>query len=198
MSVLDAEELFHLGLNAIQSGDHEKAILSLKESIEIEPSARAIYVLGAEYAEIGMYSRAMEQLKMAVNIEPTLWMAHFQLGLLMMAHEGVMSAERAWANLDELGDDHYLVLFKNGLLQIEHGDIQTGIVLLRAGIAANTIHVTLNADIERVIESTSIENSAVETKNEGETVIAPQPDESRGDTAASHLFLSAYKGGKKN
>ena len=54
---LDLDEMFHLAINASSKGDHERAILLLKQGAELEGSARFFYLLGAEHAEIGMLHR---------------------------------------------------------------------------------------------------------------------------------------------
>ena len=39
---LDAKELFHLGIKYSEQGDHDKAIIYLKESLEKESDAKAL------------------------------------------------------------------------------------------------------------------------------------------------------------
>jgi len=180
MSVLDADELLHLGLHATNNNDPEKALEYLKSCLELEPQrADAMYLLGATYAQLGMYDRAAETLAQTIALNPRQHTAVFQLGLLQLTRGDVEAARRTWSALDELGGDHYLYLFKSAMLALVADDFSECIALIERGIGLNAVNEALNNDMRRVRES-------AETARAGETAATD-------NAAVGHLVLSGYQ-----
>lgn len=184
MGSLDAEELFHLGLKASEAGDHEKAILRLKESLEKNPAAATQYILAAEYAEIGMYPRAIDGMERTITLDPTLWTAYLQKGMLHLVTGDPSSAQSSLAPLldkEQLGSLH---LFASGIDALLLGEPERAVALLKKGIELNESNPALNKDMERILA--------------GLQLSLKQPDVDVGEKSKSEsgesnrFFLSSY------
>lgn len=186
MSGLDAQELLHLGLHATQNDDTTQAIECLKRCIELEPAnSRAMYLLGALYAQIGMYDRARENLVSAVALDPGQHTAVFQLGLLHLTSGEVSNAEAAWRGLDTLAADHFLNLFRRGLLALAADDFTASAELLGQGIEANTENEALNNDMRAMRAS-----AEAASQRQGTLISGAREHTSDGD---GHHLLGAYR-----
>lgn len=181
---LDADELLHLAIDASQKDDNSGSLSYLKQALTIEPNnAKLHYMLGAIHAEIGMYERAVADMQKAVDLDATLVTAVFQLGLLHITSGNVAEAEKAWASLDQLGEENCLYLFKKGILHLAANEFAECVELLNKGISLNTINPALNKDMQMLIEQ------AQKAIDSGAT---SDPGESSSDSASNHVFLSAY------
>lgn len=187
ISHLDAEELLHLSIKAMQANNHDTAITYLKRTIDLEPAnSQAHYLLAAEYAEIGMYDRAATGMEKALEINPNLPTARFQLGLLHITAGQVEQARSTWEDLSELGDENPLFLFKEGLLRLAEDKFTECDELLRKGIERNDINQALNNDMQRIL-------SNITDKLNGQTDSLTPADEELEEQPASHAFLSKYQ-----
>jgi len=149
---LDADELLQLCLRAAAENRHEDAIAYLKRALAVKPrDGRLHYMLAAEHAQIGLYDRAAEEMAKAVELDPSLVTAHFQLGLLHLTSGRVPQAESAWRPLDKLGLDHFLHLFKTGMLHLVRDEFKECESCLERGIKANNFNEALNVDMRRVL-----------------------------------------------
>ena len=187
---LDAEELLHLAVAASDRNESDRAIDLLKQAIEIDPNeARAHYMLGAEHAQIGLFDRAIADMSRAVEIDGELDAARFQLGLLQLTSRQPQLAEQTWQPLDRLGDDHFYVLFKSGLLALARDDFAVTLNLLRRGQAANTVNEPLNRDMQRIV-------AQVEQLTGAAT--APAAPASTSAEESGHVLLNAYTGRQRH
>lgn len=149
---LDAEELLQLALRASDENKHEDAIAYLRRGLALKPDeGRLHYMLGAEHAQIGLYERAREEMARAVELDPSLVTAHFQLGLLWITSGRPAEAEAAWKPLDKLGKEHFLVLFKTGMLHLARDEFRQCVECLERGIQGNHFNEALNDDMRRVM-----------------------------------------------
>ena len=149
---LDAEELLHLALKASNENGHEQSITYLKRALELKPNeGRLHYMLAAEHAQMGLYDRAAQEMARAVELDPSLTTAHFQLGLLHITSARVAEAEAAWRPLDKLGEDHFLRLFKTGMLHLVRDEFSESVRCLERGIQANNFNEALNNDMRKVL-----------------------------------------------
>lgn len=184
---LTTDELMHLALHAVGQKSHDKAISFLKRLLSIEPeNGKAHYLMGAVHAEIGMHAQAAEEMTHALDLEPDLHTARFQLGLLNLTSGKVDEAEQVWTELDILGDQDPLYLFKKGMLHLVKDEFGPCIKLLKAGIEVNTLNEDLNNDMRRVImdaEKAMARQSTVDT----EDVDNPATADGR------HILLSVYE-----
>jgi tetratricopeptide (TPR) repeat protein len=149
---LDADELLQLALKASGEASHEQSITYLKRALDLKPNeGRLHYMLAAEHAQMGLYDRAAEEMAKAVELDPSLVTAHFQLGLLHITSGRVAQAEAAWRPLDKLGKDHFLHLFKTGMLHLVRDEFKESASCLERGLKANTFNDALNNDMRRVL-----------------------------------------------
>ncbi|MDF0606937.1 hypothetical protein HZU77_014975 [Neisseriaceae bacterium TC5R-5] len=165
LSLLDAEELFQLSLNAIERQDHAQAITLLKHGLSQTPEdGRLHYLLGAEYAQIGMSERAAQQLETALLYDASLLTARFQLGLLYLtAGQAGPAIEALTPLIEPLEDGAPLRLFAEGLLCLLDDQLEECKRKLAQGIAANQAVPVLNHDMQKIIdrinEQTNISSS---------------------------------------
>ena len=142
---LDAQELLHLALKAMDEQRDAEAISLLKRGVALAPDdGRMHYLLGAMHAQLQMYDRAIEEMQRAVALAPHIDMAHFQLGLLLLTSGQVDAARTAWAALEALPAEHPLMLFRTGLLELVNDDFDRCIDHLRRGIELNAEQPPLN------------------------------------------------------
>ena len=183
----DDEELFHLALKAMESGQTEQAVLHLKQLVAMTPEhGRAHYLLGALHAEIGMYERAIEDIQRAVEFEPELPTAHFQLGLLYATSGQVAEAEHAWAVLDQLGGNDPLFIFKRGLIHLMHDEFEACSEDLKRGIQLNQTNPALNSDMQRIAQTIS----QLPKEPDAESELANESDQ---QASGRHILLNAYQ-----
>jgi Flp pilus assembly protein TadD len=182
---LDAQELLHLALKAMEDQRDAEAISLLKRGIELEPDdGRLYYLLGAMHAQVRMYDRAITEMQRAVELAPHIEMAHFQLGMLLLTSGQVEAARTAWSALEGLDRDHALKLFITGMLDLVADDFDGCIAKLRRGIERNTEQAPLNRDMQRVIE-------AAEAARAGQ--VPPGSGQPESGTAARHVLLAGYR-----
>lgn len=190
---LDAEELFHLALDASEKGDRDKTLSYLKRSIELEPKATSIYILAAEYAEIGMMQRAIEGMQQAIELDPSLWTAHFQLGLLYLTQNLIQEARNAWSTLLELGPSEYIYYFALGLTQLVDEQTDDALASLQTGMEMNEANPALNRDIASIINNILSSDDEAGNDSDVDSIsvasITSTPTAKEGN---QHLFLSNY------
>jgi len=184
-ATLDEDELVHLALRASREQRQDEAMAYLKRAIDAFPnSARAHYLLGAEYAQIGMVDRAIEAMSAAVRLDPALSTAQFQLGLLHFTIGRRREAELAWKPLDKLKPTDSLFLFKSALLHWLDDDTTASIRELEQGIANNAFSEPLNEDMRRVLR---------DVQARAASRAAPSADANQVTSPSTHALLSAYR-----
>jgi len=157
MKTSDPEKLFDLALAASHARDTQKSIGYIKSAIEQAPDdARMRYMLGTLYADIGLYDNAIGNMENALRLDENYHIARFHLGLFYLMAGQQAEAETTWGALNSLGEDHYLNLFKEGLLKIVHDEVHEGISLIKAGIENNQINEGLNQDMQAAIDNASL------------------------------------------
>jgi tetratricopeptide (TPR) repeat protein len=193
-TMLDAEELQHLALKAMEADQNDAAISFLKRALTLAPEdGELYYMLGAVHAEIGMHKRAAEEIAHGLTLAPNLHPASFQLGLLHLTNGDFEQAKLAWQPLSQLESDHPLRVFAQGLTHLGNDEFKECIEELQRGIAVCG-NDTLNNDMRRVIQ-------------EAQTALAAQGSEAQaavtptGRAAASklqhnnsqHVLLAGYQ-----
>ncbi len=153
-SALDVDELFHLGLHAMENNHPEDALKYFRRVISLdEKHANAWYLMGATHAQLGMFDRAQSELEQAVSLNPSQTTAHFQLGLLHLTSGRLPQAKAAWSALSMLPAEDSLRLFKDGLLCLADDKFAECVRLLQQGIANNQTNLPLNRDMAKVVEA---------------------------------------------
>ena len=118
--MLDAEEYFHLALDATKQGLHHPAMEYLHKCLEQEPdNANAIFLLAAEHAELGLYKRAIEGMKKSIELDDQLDMAYYQLALLYLQQGEEAEAYSLWQHLSLQSPDPSIREFSQGMLIFE-------------------------------------------------------------------------------
>lgn len=187
MEKLDAQELFHLGIKASETGDHDKAIVFLKESIDKQADPKVQYILAAEYAEIGMVDRAIENMEQAISIDETLFTARLQLGLLYSLKNDALAALNAWEPLKTLPSTDPLHLFATGLIDLLNNKSKEAYHMIEKGIAANKNNPSLNNNMNQILAHITTTSDSLQNI-----------DSTTSTNAAKRLFLNAYSNDKKN
>lgn len=181
MTELDLDEMFHLAIHASNKGDHERAIVLLKQGAEREASARFHYMLGAEHAEIGMLDRAIQDIEKALSLDGSLAEARFQLGLLYALRDDKGMAVSTWAELERFPDKPHLICFKTAIELYFERDVNAAITKMQEGISLNKTNPALNNDMTNLIEN-------------WKSALPQDTDETSEPTSSTgHHFLSAYK-----
>jgi Flp pilus assembly protein TadD len=190
-SALDAEELMHLAMRAMDNEKSEDAITYLKRALALAPNdGRLHFLLGSLHAEIGLDERAIAELARAVQLAPELHTAHFQLGTLLLKRGEVARATEAWRPLDVLERNHPLYLFKSALSRLADGDYAGCIAELKQGIARNDENEFLNVEMREVLARTEALLAAEgQSAPSGSANASPQRD----DEPAHHVLLAGYQ-----
>lgn len=104
--ILDAEELFHVALSAMQQGRDGEALVCLKQLLVLEPGhPEAQHLLGAQYAQLRMFGRAEAVWTALLNAHPGHASARFQLGRLLMLKGDADAVARVLQPLAAGSDD---------------------------------------------------------------------------------------------
>lgn len=185
---LDADELFHFAIQASQNKENDKAVLYLKQAIEQTPDdAKLYFLLGAQHADLHMYEKAIEDMVKAITLEPSLYIAHFQLGLLYATSSRIDEAEQAWLALDKLGENDALNFFRKGLLHLARDEFEKAKYYLKSGIDHNQSNPKLNQDMQNMLNQ--VLNICPDTE-EPKTGIDEQS--AKENRSGNRFFLSAY------
>ena len=192
--MLDAEELLHLSLKAMEQDRDEDAITLLKRALAVAPGSGLLHhLLGAMYAELNMTDRAITEMTKAIELAPELEMARFQLGLLHYTAADLELAEQVWEPLSHLPPEHHLALFRSGLLALVNDEYEKAAQDLIRGIELNTDHPSLNNDIRMLIElaEQAVDEAIAETNAQENAGAEPEPPVA---DAGRHVLLSGYQG----
>ena len=113
-------------------------------------NAELHYLMGAQLAQLGHYERAATEIIQALELQPDLHTARLQLGLLYLTLGQPERSLASWEPLGSLALDSWPRLFKQGLEALIHDDFERCVLLLEAGMSANTVNAPLNGDMERL------------------------------------------------
>jgi len=195
-SGLDADELLHLAMKAMDAGNHEATIGYLKRGLAIAPDDGGLhYLLGAIHAELGMHDRAIAELTRATELAPHLETAHFQLGLLHAARGDISRAMTAWQPIESLPSDHPLYLFRAGVLHLADENYEACISAIRDGIARNQEFAALNDDMGRLITQAEAALAAGRGRREPARQKPVTIEHAPSVNEAQHVLLSRYQSG---
>ena len=186
MSKDDQSSLTSLAMQASQAGDSTRAIQLFEQVAKADPgNAIPHYLMGAEYAQLGRMIDAEAAFARAVLLAPALHMARFQLGLLQYTERRVAVAMMTWKPLTELPASEPLHCFVLGLAALARDDFDEARARLLEGIAANTAHPPLNADMRMVL-------ARIDALQGGAPAETPGADAPAVDSDV-HVLLSNYQ-----
>jgi len=119
----DVEEYLHLAMYWRSLGNHRACMSYLQELLRLQPRhALAIYLLAAQHGEIGSHERAIKGMRAALAINPRLYMARFQLGLLLLHVRRPVHAREALETLPNTPDP-VLRTYAETLVALAHGNL---------------------------------------------------------------------------
>jgi tetratricopeptide (TPR) repeat protein len=190
---LDADELLHLAMKAMEAGDQGSTLAYLKRAVALAPQdGRIHYLLGAVHAELGMHDRAVEELTRATELAPHLETAHFQLGLLHAARGDLDRALRAWEPLEAFGANPALQRFRAGVVHLANEEYEACIEAVRDGIARNQEYAALNDDMARLIAraEAALADAGIRPS---ERLQAGTPEHAPAAKEDQHVLLNRYQ-----
>lgn len=188
LDLLDADELFMLGLQSSGAGDAGSALGYFKLALaRSDRHAKAHWALAAEYAALKMPERAAQHFASAVELDPQQPVARFQYGLLLLTSGQVGAAQEVWAPLDALDAQDPVRLFKEGLLLMVRDEFDASLASLRAALAHPGLDPALARDVEMTIGRIEQARAAGPAG-----AAAPAPV---AESVESHLAFSAYRSG---
>lgn len=181
--MLDAQEYLHLAIKASQAKEHFAALDYLHKSIDLSPdNANSYFLLAAEHAEIGLFDRAIVEMQKAIELEPTLYIARFQLSLLLIQAQQEPEAQHQLQVIIENSQDEPLIHFSRGLLALTNDQAFVDArAELQKGLELNTQNPGLNSCITSILESLDRSNPPPE-----------QPTETKADSDYGSV-LRVYK-----
>jgi len=131
----DVEEYLHLAMYWRSLGNHRACMSYLQELLRLQPRhALAIYLLAAQHGEIGSHERAIKGMRAALAINPRLYMARFQLGLLLLHVRRPVHAREALETLPNTPDP-VLRTYAETLVALAHGNLALARTKLTAALS---------------------------------------------------------------
>ncbi len=203
LAMLDQEELLQLAITSGRRNDTSAALSYLKEAVSRpDASAKAYFLLGAEYAEINLYDRAIANMEMALALDPSLHIARFQLGLLVLSCGEGLKAEIILQPLSDVPSP--LSDFAKGLIELMHDQFQLALDLFQQGMSQNNDNPALQENIQRIIESIkqlpdevyNPMHNPVLSHDSSYTPPGNPAEEAEDPSILQHILLSAYTGTK--
>jgi tetratricopeptide (TPR) repeat protein len=152
LSEQDFERLMESAVQAVDIGDHENALIYLKQLLADSPGdAILTYLLATVHASMGMHERAAFELADVLEQEPEFHVARFQLGLIYLAHGQAEETLAHWEPWLELGEDDCFFLFRRGIEHylLDRNDL--AISDLEASIERNVDYESILDDMEDIL-----------------------------------------------
>lgn len=163
---MNQEQAIQTSLDFITQDKLDNAQTTLKSGLaEFPNSAQLHFLLGAVYAQLKQYEDAIYTYKQAIHFDSTLYIAHFQLGLLLATLEKPLDAKNVLLPLKGM-TDNYLGTFAQAVIAILDDHIDEALQLIQLGINTNQENINLNQDMfalaERLMASMEVSNDTVE------------------------------------
>ena len=118
----DKDDHFDLGRRYYDEGDHEKAIVELTRSIEINPDKTEVYFLrGASYAETGNFADAESDMKKVLELQPDFAPAYFVLGNTCLMREDYDNAIYYLTKAIDISPDDTKFLYRRATAYHDRG-----------------------------------------------------------------------------
>jgi len=176
----------------LNTAEPAKAMELLESAAEAHPQDhRPVFLMAAGFAQNQDMDRAEAAYIETLRRAPDFATARFQMGLLQFTSGRPAAALSTWAPLDQLGDQHFLWMFKQGFVFLAQDQFDAAIHWLKEGIAHNAENPPLNRDmnmmIERIIQS-GLSSIPAQPAGEGASEAPPS-----GNAPESHFLLSGYR-----
>lgn len=168
---------------ALERGDDDAALAVLRNASQTEPrSGEVLAVLAAHHMQRDEPDAAEAAFIGALRLEPALATARFQLGLLQFTSARPLAAFQTWQPLEDLGEVHFLVLFKRAFAALAIDAFDDALLLLEKGISNNQENAPLNQDMRMV----AAQIQALQGR-------ADDPAPVEQNEAATQFVLASYK-----
>jgi tetratricopeptide (TPR) repeat protein len=165
-------------LEASARGEAAAAVELFLQAIAEQPDSEgAHFLLGSEYAALGDIAQAERHITTALLLRPQWHVARYQLGLLQFSDGRVPAALLTWQPLASLEESSPLPHWVHGFAALARNDFGAARPLFEAGLARNTEHPPMSADIQRVLAAMPGAEPTAETEGDG----------------VAHVLLSNYQ-----
>jgi predicted Zn-dependent protease len=181
LDILDAEELFHVSLSAMQHGRDGEALEALKRLLALQPGhQQAQHLLGAQYAQLGMFARAEATWRALLVAAPEFDAARFQLGRLVMLGGDEAAVQAVLAPLIDRTDD--LGWYAQAVVAASRNEPSVVEQALGKGLACEQSNPGVAGDMRQWLQR---------LREQGGQPAAPAPNTPPAPEAAS-MLLSGY------
>jgi predicted Zn-dependent protease len=181
LDILDAEELFHVSLSAMQNGRDGEALEALKRLLALQPGhLQAQHLLGAQYAQLGMFARAEAIWRALLVAAPEFDAARFQLGRLVMLGGDAGAVQAVLAPLIDRTDD--LGWYAQAVVAASRNEPGGVEQALANGLACEQSNPGVTGDMRQWLQR---------LREQGGQPAAPSPNAPPAPEAAS-MLLSGY------
>lgn len=179
----DLEKVKATASDLISQGKMEDAKERLSNGlVEYPNSAQLHFLQAAVYAQLESYDDAISHYQKSLHLEPQLFIARFQLGLLLAT---LGENEKCIDVLDGLVslDEHYLSLFAKGIINTLTNQLDSAIDSIRQGLKANNENPSLNKDMKAMLariesEQNTNDKDSVETNEKPAVLVSEEADQS--------------------
>ncbi|MAF09882.1 hypothetical protein CMK11_05460, partial [Candidatus Poribacteria bacterium] len=103
LSLMDID--YYLSRASFEQGDLEAALGHCERSLQVAPSARALFQRGLARSRLGRALAAEQDFAAAAKSDPTLYRAHYQLALLYYRRGATAEGQAAMARFEQLKAD---------------------------------------------------------------------------------------------
>ena len=147
---LEADELFHLGVQASQEGDFDKAAAFFKRAGRISPGVDTSYMLGVAYAGAGMKELAVCEMQDAIAQDAEAWHIYLHIAVikLQLQHD---DAKDFLYPIAKLPADNYLGESARGIMAMIDFELAIAKQFLTNAIALNTVNEPLNQNLNNML-----------------------------------------------
>jgi len=116
------------GLKYYETGEFDKAILSLSTAIDLEPENTAAYLLrGKSYRSIYEYEKAFQDTDKVLELDPNHYDAHVLRGLLLFDSKRYEDAIREYTTALELSKESKEALYLRAFAYSDSGEYELAI-----------------------------------------------------------------------
>jgi tetratricopeptide (TPR) repeat protein len=138
-----ADALYDQGLRDYNSGNYAKALIGIREAVQIDqPTYPRYYKLGETYRRLNQLQEAVNAFQKAANIRPC-YDVYFQIGLAQRDLKQFGAAAAAFAQARKFEPNNPAVACQLGIIAMERGDYTTAERELRSGLQLQSRHYLL-------------------------------------------------------
>ena len=152
VSYSEVDKLLDAALLAIAQKRPADAFNALKRAEQLDPgNAKVLYLRGVVHMQTGALDKALDLMRRSVLIDPNLYVAHFHIGFLLFNEDREEEAEKAWRELERLGNDNPLVLFTNGVQAWSRDEFDDAKKYINRGLELNSSNGLFDAEMRQIL-----------------------------------------------